>query len=100
MSGHRSCTIMWLFPVWVIKEGIAGDGLGLDMYEAHRDGEEMPELDLNLPQELEKLEELIRSMTSFHPRDRPSAEEISSRLLVVISEVITKTWLPSTIAIH
>ena len=81
---------MWLFPVWVIKEGIAGDGLGLDMYEAHRSGEEMPELDLNLPQEMKKLEELIRLMTSFHPQNRPSAEDVSSELFSIVSQVYVR----------
>ena len=81
------------FQVTVIKDGIAGEGLGLDMYEAHRDGEEMPELDLDLPQELEKLEELIRSMTSFQPQSRPLAEHVSSELFDIVSQVRVRNYL-------
>ena len=68
----------------VIKEGIAGDALGLDMYEAHRDGEELPAgVDANLSPGLEKLQELMNQMTAFQPSDRPSALNLTSRLLAV-----------------
>ena len=71
-----------------IKEGLAGESLGLDMYEAHRDGEELPEIDLELPQDLEKLEELIKLMTSFQPQSRPSSLHIQEELCTFVSEVI------------
>ena len=73
--------------MYVIREGIAGDALGLDMYKAQRDGEELPEIDAALPAGLEKLQELINEMTSFQPKTRPSSVEIQSRLHESNSEV-------------
>ena len=74
----------------IIRQAIVGEALGLDMYEAHRDGEELPEVDLDLPPELEKLEMLINTMTSFRPVDRPTAKQIELALTTIIKEV--RTW--------
>ena len=71
----------------IIKEGLAGESLGLDMYEAHRDGEELPEIDLELQQDLEKLEELIKQMTSFQPQSRPSSLDVKAQLSAFVTEV-------------
>ena len=76
-----------LFAVFVIREGIAGDALGLDMYEAQRDGEELPRVDAALPADLEKLQELINEMTSFQPNTRLSSGEIQTRIHAINSEV-------------
>ena len=54
-----------LISVIVIKDGLVGEGLGLEMYEAQRDGKELEVLNLELPQDLEKLEQLICQMTSY-----------------------------------
>ena len=70
-----------------MRQSIAGEAIGLDMYEAQRDGEELPEIDLDLPAGLEKLQELINEMTSFQPSDRPSSVKIQSRLRAISSEV-------------
>ena len=53
------------------------------MIEAHRDGEEMPELDLDLPTSVKKLEQLINAMLSFQPKDRPSSTDVYSELLTI-----------------
>ena len=81
-------TVTACCSVIVIKEGIAGDALGLDMYEAYRDGEELlPRVDVALPLGLEKLQELINEMTSFQPNIRPSPQDVSSQLLQISHEV-------------
>ena len=77
------------FSVIFIKEGIA-DSLGLDMYEAHRDREEMPELDLDLPTSVKKLEELINAMLSFQPTKRPSSTDVYSELVAINLKVKQK----------
>ena len=73
----------------MIKDGI-GESLGLDMYEAHRDGEELPEIDLKLEQGLEKLEELLKRMTSFKPHSRPSSLYVQEQLSAFAAEVIIR----------
>ena len=83
----------------MLKDEI-GESLGEEMYEAHRDGDELPEIELYLseeweelqrPDEAEKLEKLICAMTSFHPKDRPSAVVVQSELSTIITEVTTIT---------
>ena len=65
--------------VLYIKDGIAEEGLGEDMYAAHKQGEEMPEVveftDDDSPKELE-MKQLILEMTSYEARDRPSAKDV------------------------
>ena len=71
----------------VIKEGLA-EGFGREMYEAQRDGEEIEALNLDLPQELEKLEQLIYQMTSYHPSARPTSLNIQAALTEIATEVL------------
>ena len=71
----------------VIKEGIAGDALGLDMYEAQRKGDDLPQVDAALPAGLENLQELINDMTSYKPTDRPSSLDIQSKLCMINAQV-------------
>ena len=75
------------FSVLVMRQGIAGEALGLDMYEAQRDGKELPQVDAALPADLEKLQELINEMTSFQPNTRLSSGEIQTRIHAINSEV-------------
>ena len=79
----NSSAVAACFLVMGIKEGVAGDSLGLDMYEAQRDGREIPQIDVALPLGLEKLQEFINHMTSFQPSDRPSTLDVTSRLLAI-----------------
>ena len=72
----------------VIKEGLAGEGLGLEMYEAQRDGEEIVALNLDLPQDLEKLEQLICQMTLYHQSKRPTSLEVQAALAKIATEVL------------
>ena len=90
MKVSRKCTLpefCLLFTVLVIRQGIAGDAFGLDMYEAQRDGEELPQIDADLPAGMEKLQELINDMTSYKPKSRPSSMKIQSRLRTINAEV-------------
>ena len=71
----------------MIRQGIDGDALGLDMYEAQRDGEELPRVDAALPAGLEQLQELINEMTSFYPQSRPLALDVQAKLHTINSKV-------------
>ena len=79
-----------------MRQGIGGEALGLDMYEAQRDGEELPEVNLDLQAGLEKVQELINEMTSFQPKTRPSSAEIQSRLRAINSEVTQREQIVAT----
>ena len=70
-----------------IKDGLAGEAYGLEMYEAQRDGEELEVLNLDLPQDLEKLEQLICQMTSYQPNTRPTSLEVQARVTAIATEV-------------
>ena len=65
-----------------------GSSLGHDMHEAHRDGEDIPDMGLDFEPELEKLQELIDAMTSLRPVARPTSGQIESALKVIMKEVI------------
>ena len=67
-----------MLPVLYIRQGIADEGLGEEMYAAHKLGEEMPEAveftDEDSPKELH-MKQLILEMTSYEPKDRPTAKD-------------------------
>ena len=72
--------------VLYIKDGIAEEGLGEDMYAAHKQGEEMPEVveftDDDSPKELE-MKQLILEMTSYEPKDRPTAKDVFHQVYAI-----------------
>ena len=82
-------TVLWLHHaeplhlirclVLYIRQGIAEEGLGEEKYAAYKLGGEMPEAieftDEDSPKELE-MKQLILEMTSYEPKDRPSAKDV------------------------
>ena len=62
------------------------EGLGEEMYEAHKKEDEMPEAieftDEDSPKELE-MKQLILEMTSYEPKDRPSAKDVFHQVYAI-----------------
>ena len=65
-----------VFTVSFIKQGIAEEGLGEEMYAAFKQGTEMPIAieftEQDSPKDMD-MKNLILLMTSYHPEDRPSS---------------------------
>ena len=68
-----------MLPVLYIRQGIADEGLGEEMYAAHKQGDEMPEAIEFTDEDSRKerdMKLLILDMTSYEPKDRPSAKDV------------------------
>ena len=62
-------------------------GLGEDMYDAFKDGEEIPRADVEItdddPPEVRRIKELIVEMTAYEASDRPTIQQV----LAVLAEL-------------
>ena len=62
-------------------------GLGEDMYDAFKDGEEIPRADVEItdddPPEVRRMKELIVEMTAYEASDRPTIQQV----LAVLAEL-------------
>ena len=70
-----------------IRQCIAEEGLGEEMYEAFKNGEKIPQADVeitddDLPQ-VRQMKELIVEMTAYEARDRPTIQQV----LAVLAEL-------------
>ena len=66
------------------------EGLGEEMFEANRKGDKIPKLDIETndddPPSVKSIKRLMLEMTSYHSRDRPTADEILQRVKYIINE--------------
>ena len=87
----RNFSLMSLFyrPGFLVRQGEAR-GLGEEMYEAFKNGEEIPEADVEItdgdPPEVRRMKELIVEMTAYEASDRPTIQQ----LLAVLAELNAK----------
>ena len=73
-NGNNGCVV-----VLFMKQGMSDEGLGEEMYFAHRDDTTMPtavELSDKDSDEMRDMKTLILHMTSFEPAMRPPASEV------------------------
>ena len=73
--------------VSLMRQGEAEEGLGEEMYEAFKNGEEIPQADVEItdddPSEVRRMKELIVEMTAYEASDRPTIHQV----LAVLSEL-------------
>ena len=73
-----------------LRQGIAEQGLGEEMYEAFKKGEAIPQADVEItdddPPEVRRIKELIVEMTAYEASDRPTIQ----RVLAVLEELDAK----------
>ena len=74
-----------------IRQGMAQEGLGIEMYEAFKNGEEIPQADVEItdddPPEVRRMKELIVEMTAYEASDRPTIQQV----LAVLNEQVRHT---------
>ena len=79
------------FTVYNMREDPESPGLGENQDTAVKNGDEVPEADVDLsdddPPVLKRMKELIIKMTSHHASDRPSAEDVVSKLKELYTQV-------------
>ena len=71
--------VLVVVTVLLIRQGEPDDGLGEDMYAAHKAGEKMPdavEFDDDDPPPLREMKEMITAMTSYYPDKRLTSTEV------------------------
>ena len=83
-----------------MKQGMVDEpGLGQEMYEAAKNGDEMPEADVELSDDdspvVKRIKELIIEMTAYKASDRPSAQHVLSVLTELHSHAIDATGMTS-----
>ena len=63
---------------------MAEEGLGEEMYEAVKKGEEIPQADVEItdddPPEVRRMKELIVEMTAYEASDRPTIQQVLADL--------------------
>ena len=63
-----------------MRQGQAEEGLGEEMYEAFKSGEEIPQADVEItdddPPEVRRMKELIVDMTAYEASDRPNIQQV------------------------
>ena len=88
----RNFSLMSLFyrPGFLVRQGEAR-GLGEEMYEAFKKGEEIPEADVEItdddPPEVRRMKELIVEMTAYEASDRPTIQQVLAVLAELNSQV-------------
>ena len=87
--------ILWLknnvmsfcVTVLLMRQGQAQEGLGEEMYEAFKNGEEIPQADVEITDddtpEVQRMKELIVEMTAYEASDRPTIQQV----LAVLAEL-------------
>ena len=74
-------------PVRQMRDGQDEEGLGEEMYEAFKKGEEIPQADVEItdddPPEVRRMKELIVEMTAYEASDRPTIQQV----LAVLAEL-------------
>ena len=74
----------------LMRQGQPEEGLGEEMYEAFKHGEEIPELDVEItgddPPAVRSIKRLMLEMTSYHAEDRPPAAEVLQRIRAITME--------------
>ena len=70
-----------------MRQGMLEEGLGEERYEAFKNGEEIPQADVEItdddPPEVRRMKELIVEMTAYEASDRPSIQQV----LAVLAEL-------------
>ena len=70
-----------------MRQGMAEEGLGEEMYEAFKSGEEIPQADVEItdddPPEVRRMKELIVDMTAYEASDRPNIQQV----LVILADL-------------
>ena len=70
-----------------IRQCMAQEGLGIEMYEAFKGGEEIPQADVDItdddPPEVRRMKELILEMTAYEAKGRPTIQQV----LAVLEEL-------------
>ena len=78
---------MFCVSVSLMRQGMAEEGLGEDMYEAFKSGEEIPQADIGItdddPPAVRRMKKLIVEMTAYEPNDRPTIQQV----LAVVAEL-------------
>ena len=74
-----------------MRQGMAEEGLGEEMYEAFKKGEEIPQADVEItdddPPELRRMKELIVEMTAYEAKGRPTIQQVLAVLTVLNAQV-------------
>ena len=74
-----------------MRQGMAAEGLGEEMYEAFKKGEEIPQADVEItdadPPEVRRIKELIVEMTAYEASDRPTIQQVLSVLAELNAQV-------------
>ena len=77
--------------VSLMRQGMANEGLGEEMYEAFRKGEEIPQADVEItdddPPEVRRMKELIVEMTAYEASDRPTIQQVLAVLADLKAQV-------------
>ena len=80
-----------------MRQGMAEEGLGEEMYEAFKNGEEIPQADVEIteddPPEVRRMKELIVKMTAYEASDRPTIQQVLD-LLAELTAQVRHTWKP------
>ena len=67
-----------------MRQGQAEEGLGEEMYDAFKKGEEIPQADVEItdddPPEVRRMKELIVEMTAYEASDRPTIQQLTAVL--------------------
>ena len=77
----------------LIRQGIAEEGIGEEMYAAFKQGSEMPEVVEFTQQDSVKdveMKNLMLEMTSYDPEDRPSSTHVFRHANVIYERKETK----------
>ena len=79
--------VLLCVSVLLMRQGQAEEGLGEEMYEAFKKGEEIPQADVEItdddPPEVRRMKELIVEMTAYEASDRPTIQQV----LAVLTEL-------------
>ena len=67
-----------------MRQGMTQMGLGQEMYEAFKNGKEIPQADVEItdddPPEVRRMKELIVEMTAYEVSDRPTIQQVMAVL--------------------
>ena len=78
-----------------MRQGMTQMGLGEEMYDAFKKGEEIPQADIEItdddPPEVRRMKELIVEMTAYEASDRPTIQQVLAVLAELNAQVRWKT---------
>ena len=73
--------------VLFMRQGMTQMGLGEEMYDNFKNGEEIPQADVEItdddPPEVRRMKELIVDMTAYEASDRPNIQQV----LVILADL-------------